>query len=103
MDTVFENLSQIPIHQSENTLSAPSCSDNSASIAGLLFIIKMIFDLKLTPPQGILFAFDVGEEGLGNLKGIRQIMTDWSGRISEVVAVDCTFDTFVATAVVPTL
>ena len=99
MDTVFEKLSEIPIHQSKNILSAPSCSDNSASIAGLLFIIKMIFDLKLTPPQGILFAFDVGEEGLGNLKGIRQIMTDWAGRISEVVAVDCTFDTFVATAV----
>ena len=99
MDTVFENLDRIPIHQSENTLSAPSCSDNSASIAGLLFIIKMIRDLQLTLPQGILFAFDVGEEGLGNLKGIRQIMTDWAGRISEVVAVDCTFDTFVATAV----
>lgn len=99
MDTVFENLSKIPIHQSDNTLSAPSCSDNSASIAGLLFIIKMILDLQLTPPQGLLFAFDVGEEGLGNLKGIRQIMADWAGRISEVVAVDCTFDTFVATAV----
>lgn len=99
MDTVFENLSKIPIHQSDNTLSAPSCSDNSASIAGLLFIIKMILDLQLTPPQGLLFAFDIGEEGLGNLKGIRQIMADWAGRISEVVAVDCTFDTFVATAV----
>ena len=99
MDTVFEKLSEIPIHQSKNILSAPSCSDNSASIAGLLFIIKMIRDLQLTPPQGILFAFDVGEEGLGNLKGIRQIMADWAGRISEVVAVDCTFDTFVATAV----
>lgn len=99
MDTVFEKLSEIPIHQSKNILSAPSCSDNSASIAGLLFIIKMIRDLQLTPPQGILFAFDVGEEGLGNLKGIRKIMADWAGRISEVVAVDCTFDTFVATAV----
>ena len=101
MDTVFEKLSEIPIHQSKNILSAPSCSDNSASIAGLLFIIKMIRDLQLTPPQGILFAFDVGEEGLGNLKGIRKIMADWAGRISEVVAVDCTFDTFVATAVAP--
>lgn len=99
IDTVFKDLQEIHIHQTGHILSAPSCSDNSASIAGLLFIIKMFFDLQLTPPQGLLFAFDVGEEGLGNLKGMRQVMTDWHGRIDEVVAVDCTFDTFVTTAV----
>lgn len=99
IDTVFKDLQEIPIHQTGHILSAPSCSDNSASIAGLLFIIKMFFDLQLMPPQGLLFAFDVGEEGLGNLKGMRQVMADWHDRISEVVAVDCTFDTFVTTAV----
>lgn len=99
IDTVFQDLQEIHIRQTGHILSAPSCSDNSASIAGLLFIIKMFHDLQLTPPQGLLFAFDVGEEGLGNLKGMRQVMADWHGRIAEVVAVDCTFDTFVTTAV----
>lgn len=99
MDTVFQDLQEIPIRRNGNILSAPSCSDNSASIAGLLFIIKMFHDLQLTPPQGLLFAFDVGEEGLGNLKGMRQVMADWHDRIAESVAVDCTFDTFVTTAV----
>ena len=99
IDTVFQDLQEIHIRQTGHILSAPSCSDNSASIAGLLFIIKMFHDLQLTPPQSLLFAFDVGEEGLGNLKGMRQVMADWHGRIAEVVAVDCTFDTFVTTAV----
>ena len=99
IDTVFQNLQEIPLKIEGHTLAAPSCSDNSASVAGLLFIITMIHDLKLTLPKGILFAFDVGEEGLGNLRGIRQIMADWQDRLSEVVAVDCTFDTFVTTAV----
>ena len=52
IDTVFKDLQEIPIHQTGHILSAPSCSDNSASIAGLLFIIKMFFDLQLMPPQG---------------------------------------------------
>ena len=99
IDTVFQDLQKIPLKIEGHTLAAPSCSDNSASVAGLLFIITMIHDLKLTLPQGILFAFDVGEEGLGNLRGIRQVMADWQDRLSEVVAVDCTFDTFVTTAV----
>lgn len=54
IDTVFKDLQEIPIHQTGHILSAPSCSDNSASIAGLLFIIKMFFDLQLMPPQGLL-------------------------------------------------
>ena len=62
----------------------------------MLFLIAMIRDLDLSLPQGALFAFNVGEEGMGNLKGMRRIMADWKGRITEVVAVDCTFDDVVA-------
>ena len=35
-----------------------------------------------------MFAANSGEEGLGNLKGIRQIMKDYDGRISEVYSFD---------------
>ncbi len=56
----------------------------------------MIRDLDLSLPQGALFAFNVGEEGMGNLKGMRRIMEDWKGRITEALAVDCTFDDVVA-------
>ena len=59
----------------------------------------MIRDLHITLPTGILFAFNVGEEGLGNLSGMRHIMAKWKDRTAEVVAVDCTFDTAVNLAV----
>lgn len=96
MDTVFEGLTDLTPRIDGNILAAPSCGDNSAGVAGLLFLIAMIRDLDLTLPQGALFAFNVGEEGMGNLKGMRRIMADWKGRISEVLAIDCTFDDVVA-------
>ncbi len=99
IDTVFNQLDTITPRIDGNILAAPSCGDNSASVAGLLFLIKMIRDLHITLPAGILFAFNVGEEGLGNLSGIRHIMTQWKDRLSEVVAVDCSFDTAVNLAV----
>ncbi len=99
IDTVFNQLRTITPRIDGNILAAPSCGDNSSSVAGLLFLIRMLKELHLTLPSGALFVFNVGEEGLGNLKGIRQVMADWNGRISEVVAVDCTYDTVVRTAV----
>lgn len=99
IDTVFNQLDTITPRIDGNILAAPSCGDNSASVAGLLFLIKMIRDLHITLPAGILFAFNVGEEGLGNLSGMRHIMAQWKDRLSEVVAVDCSFDTAVKLAV----
>lgn len=99
IDTVFNQVTTITPTIDGNILSAPSCGDNSASVAGLILLIQMIQDLHLTLPTGILFAFNVGEEGLGNLKGMRAIMHTWQDNISEVVAVDCTYDTFVSEAV----
>lgn len=96
IDTVFTQLKEITPSITGNILAAPSCGDNSSSVAGLLFILTMIRDLQLALPKGALFAFNVGEEGLGNLKGMRQLMADWKQSVSEVVAVDCTYDQVVS-------
>lgn len=96
MDTVFSQGTDLTPHIDGHILAAPSCGDNSAGIASLLFFLTMMKNLHLTLPQGALFAFNVGEEGMGNLKGMRRIMADWGGRISEVLAVDCTFDEVVS-------
>ena len=92
IDTVFSKDTDLTVRVDGSILASPSCGDNSAGVAGLLFIIAMIRRLGLTLPQGALFAFNTGEEGLGNLKGMRQIMKDWHGRIADVLAVDCTYD-----------
>lgn len=99
IDTVFSQLDEIQPRIDGNILAAPSCGDNSASVAALLFFIRFIHDRHITLPTGILFAFNVGEEGLGNLQGIRHIMKQWKDRISEVIAVDGTSEMAVNLAV----
>lgn len=44
--------------------------------------------MNLTPKTGILFVLNTGEEGLGNLKGVRQVMEDYKGRVSRLFAID---------------
>ncbi len=61
----------------------------------MLTVIRYLLQKKLTPKRGILFVADSGEEGLGNLKGIRQVMSDYAGRISEVYAFDGQYDAVV--------
>lgn len=53
----------------------------------------------MVPKQGILFVASSGEEGLGNLKGVRQLMKDYEGKISELVAIDGSYDSIVNQAV----
>lgn len=99
IDTVFSQLDTITPHIEGDILYAPSCGDNSADVAALLWIARMLLTLHISLPSGVMLAFNVGEEGLGNLKGIRYIMNTWKDRIAEVVAVDGTDQAFVNHAV----
>jgi tripeptide aminopeptidase len=90
IDTVFEQISVInPVYENGKMI-APSVGDNCANVAGLMKVIEILFTIspKLQWQKNILFAFNVGEEGLGNLKGIKHIMKEWNGKIDEVIAVD---------------
>ena len=51
-------------------------------------VIKYILKNNLIAPCGILFALNSCEEGLGDLKGIKQIMKDYDGRVSAVYTFD---------------
>jgi putative aminopeptidase FrvX len=94
IDTVFNQVTSIKPKITGNVFAAPSCGDNSANVASLLFFAEMILSLHMDLPAGAFFLFNVGEEGLGNLRGIRQFMTDHAHEVSEMVAVDCNSDSF---------
>lgn len=99
IDTVFNNVPVIKPKITGNVFAAPSCGDNSANVASLLFFIHMALSLHLTLPDGAFFLFNVGEEGQGNLKGIRHFMAEHAAEVSEMVAVDCNSDSFINVAV----
>lgn len=99
MDTVFGEETTICPSIAGNRILAPSIWDNSINIAGLLFLVRWMEKAGIPPRRNILFVFDTGEEGYGNLKGIRYLFESWKGRICGLLAVDIGYDGVIDKAV----
>jgi acetylornithine deacetylase/succinyl-diaminopimelate desuccinylase-like protein len=69
-------------------MTAPGISDNGSGVAALLALARAVQFAHLTPQRGILFVGDVGEEGEGNLRGMRAIVDAYRGRLKAVVVLD---------------
>lgn len=87
-DTVFPELAPQPYAEDEKNIYCPGVGDNTASVAVLLMVAKFFLQNKLVPKDGILFVFNAGEEGLGNLIGTRTLFSDYAGRIGRFVSLD---------------
>ncbi|MBQ8309195.1 MAG: M20/M25/M40 family metallo-hydrolase [Clostridia bacterium] len=87
-DTVFPDLEPMPFVRDEEYMYSPGVGDDTACLAVMLMIAKYITQKGIKPKCGILFAANSCEEGLGNLKGIKQIMADYQGRIARAYTFD---------------
>lgn len=88
MDTVFPDLVPFSVREEDGKLFCPGIGDDTANLAILLMLEKYIANHKLQPKCGILFVANSCEEGLGNLKGSRQLIKDYGKRIRQVVSFD---------------
>ncbi len=87
-DTVFPDLEPLPYREDDNYIYCPGVGDDTASLAILLMTAKYFIEYHMIPSHGILFVCNSAEEGLGNLKGTRQLMWDYEGRISRFITFD---------------
>ncbi len=87
-DTVFPDTEPYPYHSDGDYIYCPGVCDDTVCLVQIMMVMKYILESGLRPDCGILFAANSCEEGLGNLKGIRQIMKDYEGRIAAVYTVD---------------
>jgi acetylornithine deacetylase/succinyl-diaminopimelate desuccinylase-like protein len=76
LDTVFPAEAIGEAVQDGNRLTIPGASDNCAGITALLGIAAGMRAAGLKPASDILFACNVGEEGEGNLRGMRHLFAD---------------------------
>ncbi|HEY8286565.1 MAG TPA: M20/M25/M40 family metallo-hydrolase [Chloroflexota bacterium] len=84
LDTVFGPEVALAPSRAGGLLLGPGIGDNSLALAALLALAA---DLKQTPAAGdVLLAATVGEEGLGNLRGVRGLLGDQPARF--VVALE---------------
>ncbi|MDF2630787.1 MAG: putative peptidase [Symbiobacteriaceae bacterium] len=88
IDTVFPRETDIRVRTDGEILRAPGVGDNSASVATMLQAIRLLRASDLALSGDLLFAATVGEEGLGNLRGIRKVMDTYGEQIDYVIALD---------------
>lgn len=88
MDTVFPVGTNVKVHRDGNRMAAPGISDNGTGIAALLAIARAMESAHVKPVRTILFAGNVGEEGEGNLRGMRELVDAYHSKLKAVVVLD---------------
>ncbi|MGO8719418.1 MAG: M20/M25/M40 family metallo-hydrolase [Acidobacteriaceae bacterium] len=90
LDTVFPAEAIGAPIQDGSRLLIPGASDNCAGITALLGIAAAMHATGLKPASDVLFACNVGEEGEGNLRGMRHLFRDrqLASRIRFAVVLD---------------
>jgi len=88
LDTVFPPGTDVTVRRDGSRMDAPGISDNGSGVAALLALARALQFAHLKPQRTILFAGDVGEEGEGNLRGMRAIVDTYRGKLKAVVVLD---------------
>ena len=87
-DTVFPDVKPMPYFDDGEKIHCPGVADDTASVVTLLMMAKFFVEKDLVPKKGFLFVCNSCEEGLGNLKGTKQLFKDFHGRISRFISFD---------------
>jgi tripeptide aminopeptidase len=88
LDTVFPSGTEIKVRREGDRLVAPGISDNGTGLAGLLAVARAMQAAKIKPRRTILFAANVGEEGEGNLRGMRALIDAYHTKLRAVIVLD---------------
>lgn len=74
LDTVFPAETPLEIGKTGERLSGPGVGDNSIAVAAAVKLAELFRRAGEVPAVDVLVTGNVGEEGLGNLRGIREVM-----------------------------
>jgi acetylornithine deacetylase/succinyl-diaminopimelate desuccinylase-like protein len=90
LDTVFPEGTEVRVKREGNRLLAPGVGDNARSLAVVLAIIRALESANVQTTGDILFVGDVGEEGPGDLRGIKYLFqkSRYKDRIRMFVSID---------------
>ena len=90
LDTVFPASTPLNIRQQGRKLYGPGISDNASGVTALLAIAAAFANFNLPHPASLVFIGNVGEEGEGDLRGMRHIFSDpkWKDEIAASVVLD---------------
>ena len=75
LDTVFPEETDVKTTRTGDRIAGPGIGDNCRGVAVVLTLAKVMKETNLTPRGRIIFVGNVGEEGPGNLRGVRHLLT----------------------------
>jgi tripeptide aminopeptidase len=100
IDTVFAEGTRIEVRREGTRLFGPGISDNAAGVSALLGIAMALKASQTRLAMPLVFIGNVGEEGEGDLRGMRHIFSGpWKEKIAYTLVVDgAAVDTVIAQA-----
>ena len=90
LDTVFPVETQLNPTLNGDRLEAPGACDNGAGVVGMLAVAHALMKAKIELPAPLIFLGNVGEEGEGDLRGVRHFYQEnaLAGRIAAHIVLD---------------
>lgn len=90
LDTVFPAGTDLTTTRVGNRLLAPGISDDCCGLVALLALVRAMGVSGIETEGSILFVGTVGEEGAGNLRGVRHLLTagKWAKQVEAFISID---------------
>ena len=91
LDTVFPEGTDVKVKREGTVLHGPGIGDDCRGLAVLVAIVREMKSAKVQTPGSITFVANVGEEGLGDLRGVKELFnTTLKDQIDRFVSIDGT-------------
>src|ERR1039457_2625071 len=91
LDTVFPPETDVKVTRQGTVLKGPGIGDDCRGLAVMLGVVQALKDANVKTPGTITFVADTGEEGLGDLRGTKNLFADsLKGQIDKFISVDGT-------------
>jgi acetylornithine deacetylase/succinyl-diaminopimelate desuccinylase-like protein len=89
LDTVFPEGTSVKVRRQGYVLRGPGIGDDCRGLADLMAVARALNKAGVTTPGTITFVATVGEEGLGDLRGVKRLFNEtMKGRIDRFVSID---------------
>ena len=89
LDTVFPHGTDVRVRRSGTTLRGPGISDDCRGLAVLVAVARALKAARAETAGSLTFVATVGEEGLGNLRGVRNLFeSELKGRVDRFLSID---------------
>jgi len=90
LDTVFPEGTDVTVKYHGDTLYAPGVSDDTRGLTVVLAVFRSLEKAKIETTEDLLFLASVGEEGLGDLRGVKYFLSKSTLKIKSWISVDGT-------------